>query len=119
MEEALKNYLKTVETALAALADMSADRDRVRLWLAWHLSQVQAFQHERFIHLIVTLFFAFLLLAAFIGTTVYPGWQFLALDVLLLILLLFYIKHYFFLENNVQRLYLLTERFYRLLGMKP
>lgn len=118
MEKALKNHLKAVEAALVALTGKSADQEQIRLWLAWHLSQVQAFQHERFIHLIVTLFFAFLLLAAFVGTIIYPGWQFLALDAVLLITLLFYIKHYFFLENNVQKLYSLTGQFYRLLGMK-
>ena len=119
MEKALKEYLKAIDAALTMLTETPSDRERIRLWLDWHLTQVQAFQHERLIHLIVTLFFAFLLLASFVGTMVFSQWPFFVLDVLILITLLFYIKHYFFLENNVQKLYPSTERLYRLLGMKP
>jgi len=80
----------------------------------YHRTRVQEFQHERLIHLLVTFFFAGLFLAslaAFLATAVMG----LAMDCLLglLALILFvlelaYIRHYYQLENGVQRLYELT-----------
>lgn len=83
----------------------------------YHLARVQDFQHERLIHLLVTFFFAFLL----IGTII--AWMFVPLSVpsltwplgfqalLLLALEVAYIWHYYRLENGVQSLYQITEQF--------
>ena len=80
----------------------------------YHRTRVQEFQHERLIHLLVTFFFAGLFLtslAAFLATAAMG----LAMNCLLglLVLILFvlelaYIRHYYQLENGVQRLYELT-----------
>ncbi len=68
------------------------------------------FQHERLIHLIVTVLFAILeiisVLAFFMVGNFFP----LILAALLLVLLVPYIFHYFFLENSVQELYKLRDR---------
>ena len=58
---------------------------------------------EQLIHLIVTMSFAifFLLSLILVSINVY----FLALPVLLLVLLVPYIAHYYFLENSTQELY--------------
>lgn len=67
------------------------------------LVKISFFQHERLIHLLVTLFFAiFLLISLYISLT---SGLFVFVVLILLIMLIFYIKHYFFLENNVQQLY--------------
>ena len=76
-----------------------------------HLIQVGFFQHERLIHLIVTVFFAlftvlaigmaFLLMAQ--GTEGAGSW--LLVVAAFLILLIPYVRHYYILENEVQKMY--------------
>lgn len=68
------------------------------------LIQIECFQHERLIHLIVTITFA---LATFIvlGIAVSGVTQAYILMVLLVVLLAPYIKHYYLLENGVQKMY--------------
>ena len=74
---------------------------------------VQNFQHERLIHLIVTLFFsgiALVLLGFLAYDIAYYGFAlellpFYVLTIIVVILSGFYIKHYYFLENHVQGLY--------------
>ncbi len=68
-----------------------------------HLIKIGFFQHERLIHLLVTLFYAFLFLIFFaLG---YLHYLFFIPTALILILLICYIIHYFHLENGVQYLY--------------
>ena len=70
-----------------------------------HLRQIQFMQHERLIHLIVTVLFAVLLFIS-LGILVSTGeFAFLILTLMLLILLIPYIFHYYFLENSVQKMY--------------
>ena len=68
-----------------------------------HLIKIGFFQHERFIHLIVTLFYMILFLI-FMGLGVIH-FSFLIIAFILLIFLICYIIHYFRLENGVQYLY--------------
>ena len=73
------------------------------------LIQIRFFQHERLIHLIVTVLFAFLTIftiacSCFLNNLAY-GMLFCLLSVLCLILLVPYIHHYYVLENGVQKLY--------------
>ena len=72
---------------------------------AFHREQLGFMQHERLIHLLVTLFVAlyFLLAAGYSMSS--PSWPGLALSALLLVLLVAYLVHYFRLENGVQRWY--------------
>lgn len=70
-----------------------------------HLVQVGFFQHERLIHLIVTVTFAILTLLSFGILMVTAFLPVLALCCLLLVLLLPYIGHYYLLENEVQKMY--------------
>lgn len=68
-----------------------------------HLTKIQFFQHERLIHLLVTLFYGvFVFLSVIIS---FKTWLFLIILYLALIILIFYVRHYFFLENHVQYLY--------------
>ena len=76
--------------------------------LAYHLHQISFFQHERLVHLIVTVLFALLAFAVFAliilmgadgSILMYP------LFFAILILLIPYIRHYFILENGVQKMY--------------
>mgnify|MGYP003294028592 CR=1 FL=1 len=86
-------------------ADLYALRDELLL-------KISFMQHERFIHLIVTVLFALLLFISMIIFFVSEIIGFLAVTALMLALLIPYIAHYFFLENGVQRLYGIYDRLY-------
>lgn len=66
------------------------------------------FQHERLIHLLVTLFFVIFTIAFLVLGMV--SYLFLIPFGIGIIFLLFYIRHYFFLENAVQYLYKLYDK---------
>lgn len=99
----------------AAIADESTD---LQALMQYHLQQIAFFQHERLIHLIVTLMFAILTIISIVTSyiTAYPA--FVLLTVALLCLLVPYIAHYFFLENQVQYMYDDYNKLYIMLGGK-
>lgn len=63
------------------------------------------FQHERFIHLIVTVLFALCTIISIMGFVAFQSIGIALLFVALMCLLVPYIVHYFHLENGVQQLY--------------
>lgn len=73
--------------------------------LAEHLVQIGFFQHERHVHLLVTLAFAVMALAAIFVTFFMPSIGMLLLSLLFLVLLVPYIMHYYLLENETQKMY--------------
>lgn len=69
------------------------------------LKRIEFYQHERLIHLIVTMSFAVFFL---LSLTMYFSVKqigILLLAVLFLVMTIAYIKHYYFLENSVQKMY--------------
>ena len=75
-----------------------------------HLQQIAFFQHERLIHLLVTILFALLAFAVFILNYMElmagrPNIALILLFILIVVLLVPYIMHYFLLENGVQKMY--------------
>lgn len=76
-----------------------------------HLVQVGFFQHERLVHLIVVVIFAFMTIVSLCmvyallstGTEGSTGW--LILEGLFLVLLIPYVRHYYILENEIQAMY--------------
>lgn len=99
MEKRILNYRKYVDELL-----MRSDLDWEAV-IREHLIQISFFQHERLIHLIVTITFAILEVIV-IGLCVVsftPGVGLLAIA--LLILLVPYVRHYYILENEVQKMY--------------
>lgn len=70
-----------------------------------HLRQIAFMQHERFIHLIVTVLFALMMFIS-LGTYATSGnIMFAVLAILILMPLIPYIMHYYFMENSVQKMY--------------
>ena len=113
MEKQILEYEKFVEQETKQ--ELSRD-ERERL-AKMHAEMVKNFQKERSIHLNVTLFFAVLAIAA-ISMTAWEvatdGWlvEMIPLYILALILVIltgFYVKHYYFLENHIQKLYKYTK----------
>ena len=70
-----------------------------------HLTQLSFFQHERLVHLIVTVTFAILEMLAVLIALLFPGIATLLLVIVVMVLLIPYIRHYFILENEVQKMY--------------
>lgn len=74
------------------------------------LTQIQFFQHERLIHLIVTHMFALAAVIVLVAMTYFKTVPMLILFALLLVLLFPYIVHYYHLENGTQKLYTYYDR---------
>lgn len=101
MRKRLTAYLAYLENALAA-PPSDAEKAALKEDL---LIQIGFFQHERLIHLLVTLSFALFTFIALGLAYAFTSLPFLILTFLLLILLVPYIRHYYFLENGTQKLY--------------
>ncbi len=99
MAERIKQYLAYMEELLER-EDLDVEVEAKR-----HLAQIAFFAHERLIHLIVTVLFALMTVAVFLYVMLYPSAPLFILLFLLLVLLIPYIKHYYLLENSVQRMY--------------
>lgn len=74
------------------------------------LKRIEFYQHERLIHLLVTLAFAIFFLLSLMMFMLVKQAAILVLSALFLLLLIPYIKHYYFLENSVQELYTIYYR---------
>ena len=106
MEERIKNYLKYIDDILEKneqnKINHKDDYDRL---IENHLLHISFYQHERLVHLIVTVLFAVLAFMtvgiAIVGNYLYM----LFVTIALMVLLIPYIKHYYFLENSVQKMY--------------
>ena len=102
MWKRLKAYRDRIQALLDA-DDPKTDWEAIR---QEHLVQIAFFQHERLIHLLVTLAFALMELLSAIATILVPQQLVtLALLLLFLVLLVPYIVHYYHLENGTQELY--------------
>ena len=71
-----------------------------------HLVQVAFFQHERLIHLIVTVTFAILEIISMAMLLYNFSWGMVGLVFLVMVLLVPYISHYYLLENETQKMYI-------------
>ena len=114
MEDKIREYEKYIkEKTSGKLGPI----ERVKV-AEYHKEMVANFQHERFIHLIIMLFFvavAMILLAILGYDLALYGWMlemlpFYILTVIVTILSAFYVKHYYFLENHIQALYEYTKK---------
>ena len=96
MREYLSTYIKKIDKNIKSKNVTQKDIEK-------HLIKIKFFQHERLIHLLVTLFYGvFLFLSVIIFTKIM---LYVIILFIILIVLLFYVRHYFFLENSVQYLY--------------
>lgn len=101
MKKRITEYLKRIDRILN---DNPEGFDYQKL-LEEHRVQIGFFQHERLIHLLVTLTFAILTVASVLATIITGYIPLAALAALLFILLVPYIGHYYLLENGVQKMY--------------
>lgn len=107
MEQRLKKYLEKIETKLNDLKvrKNTLSHGQVETEKKELLTQIQFFQHERLIHLMVTFLFAIITIITFVAVLLTLSIWAVALLTLLLVLLIPYIRHYYILENGTQKLY--------------
>ena len=96
MKKSITDYVKEIDTKIEKNIDLNNLKDE-------HLIKIGFYQHERLIHLLVTLFYGLFMLLSIVMAYFNP----LAIIIMLIfmVFLIFYVKHYFFLENNVQYMY--------------
>ena len=98
MKKYMYSYIKDIDSYIA-----SNRYKNINSIIRNHLRKLKFFQHERLVHLFVTLFYAlFSILFTFL---INRSYCFMPVALLLYILLIFYIFHYFNLENGVQYMY--------------
>lgn len=97
-----KYFSEYIASMLSALEDENSDFEKLKREI---LVKIQFMQHERLIHFLVTILFALLMFMSLIGFFISGNIGMLAAAVVMLILLVPYIAHYYFLENGVQKLY--------------
>jgi hypothetical protein len=105
MTKYLKKYTQEIEKILKD-NENKTDWEKV---LENHRVQIGFLQHERLIHLLVTLTFGIGFLVTIAVALAIDGVVLGMASILLLILLVPYIFHYFKLENGVQKLYWLDK----------
>lgn len=97
MKKYLKEYVETIDELLKEdIIDIDQEIEK-------HLIKIAFYQHERLIHLLVTLAYAIMAIISFIASVQTPMFVFVV--IILVLFLIPYVLHYFFLENNVQYLY--------------
>ena len=115
MEQRILQYRKQIDEWLAKMDNgEQITQELLREKLEEHLVQVGFFQHERLIHLIVTVTFALLEMLAIVLSVISDSFFTLLLPVVILILLIPYIRHYYILENEVQKMYVQYDRMRKL-----
>ena len=111
----MKKYVQQTMDAVQKYIDeqmKNAPEDKTRDVLTEFETKISYFQHERLIHLMVTLAFAAFLLFSIFCLFVLPV-EFLVAGILLTLiffgLTIGYVMHYYFLENSVQKMYLMRD----------
>ncbi|MDE5763986.1 MAG: hypothetical protein K2N49_01970 [Ruminococcus sp.] len=106
MTEYLKKYMEQIEQRIESCSDIESFNEI----LAEHKDKIAFMQHERIVHFLVTMMFSIVLsifLCAFIFS---ENPALMLLVIIIMVLLGFYIKHYYFLENTVQKMYIVYDR---------
>jgi len=106
MWERLKNFIKEME-AIDFSTLTSDEKTKVKERL---LREISFFQHERLVHLIVTVMVAILSMLNLIIIKIDGSIATILLELLFIGLLIPYIIHYYRLENGVQKLYTINDK---------
>ncbi len=109
-------YLQLHERYIGDIIKETSDREKLIELRDFHLRQISFMQHERLIHLIVTMFVALFAILSFGLCYFVPTIPTGLLSLLLIVLTAAYILHYFRLENGVQRWYHIANEIENLLG---
>lgn len=100
MKNRIVTYLAYIDEILASKEERDWNKE-----IEKHLIQIRFFAHERLIHLIVFSLVAICTVMCILAFIMKPEIPLLGLIVLLFALLIPYCKHYYLLENSVQKMY--------------
>lgn len=109
MKIELQNYIDKINRKLRREQYINAKS------IEMHLQVISFYQHERFIHLFVTLFVGVCLLISLGFLLLFPSIMIFLLHFTLFILFICYLLYYYYLENAVQSLY---TQYYKMQGQK-
>lgn len=112
----IENKINQINKQLGKTKDTKNIDKQITELTNYHNQTIHNFQHERFIHLIVTFFFAGLFLLSVAVSISFAMFSIcgdgviltnlsLCISLILFITELFYIRHYYILENYTQSLY--------------
>ena len=99
MKERILNYVQETDKLINENQKIPKER------LEYHLIQIEQFQNERLIHLIVTALVGILAILFLLFGLLMENIGLLIAFIALLCLFIPYILHYYLLENNVQKMY--------------
>ena len=102
MKKYLYNYINEIENKLK--------KDNNKNDINELINKISFFSHERLVHLIITLFFALISIIFTVVCFYYYNYLLYVIAIVLYIMLMFYIVHYYRLENGVQYLYKLYDK---------
>lgn len=102
-------YLKHHEQLIQEILDKNDGKTDWKTISKMHERKLKYFQHERLIHLLVMLTTSMATLLSFFFTLILGMSVFVIFTLVLLVLSIAYVVHYFKLENGVQRLYRLSD----------
>ena len=104
------DYLKDHEKYVQEKLEKNEDKFDWKKLKKIHERKIKYLQHERLIHLLVTLFVALFTLLTIFFTIFTRRGGFALIALLFIILLIPYLFHYRSLENGIQRLYKLSDK---------
>ena len=99
MKERILNYVQETDKIIENSEKITKEK------LDYHLIQIKQFQHERLIHLIVTVFVGIIAILFLLFGLLEENVGLLIAFLGLICLFIPYILHYYLLENNVQKMY--------------
>ena len=99
MKNEIKEYIDEVETKIYEKKNINEE------FIKELLIRIGFYQHERLVHLIVTMTFAVMTVLSFFMMIMSGKTAVVLLSLLFLGLVIPYICHYYFLENSTQKLY--------------
>ncbi|MEG2813079.1 MAG: hypothetical protein RSA79_00610 [Oscillospiraceae bacterium] len=97
MTKTVTQYLRFIDELLLSKENINFEVEAQK-----HLTKIAFFQHERLAQLIIMVLFSVLTVISFLyGLT---EWKVQIITVMFLCLTALYIRHYFYLENAVQKM---------------
>lgn len=112
MKERIQSYRQRIDDCIEGKIKV----DDWNALLDEHLIQIGFFQHERLIHLMVTLTFAILTMACVFTIIITEYYPLALLAALLMVLLIPYIAHYYLLENETQKMYVQYDKILKIIS---
>lgn len=108
MKKYISEYLNMM-TGFIESQKKSPDAAEIAKFLGEFDKKIAWFMHERFIHLVVTVLFALMEVISLAAFILSANLALLILSLMFLVLVVPYVFHYYFLENSVQKLWMMRD----------